>query len=185
MSVDLDTLNKVELIALAREQFGVNPDTSKSEDELRELLRAAMEDGPSSEDPEPPAPIVPPAAAVAGAVTLDTATHVTIEIPKTDAPMGDADVYVNANGRSFLVRRGEPVEVPVIVFTGLRDAVKKKYRQQPDGSLKEERVLAYPFNVVSFRRDPDTVRQWEKDAKAYAELVDKARKAKAAKTARM
>lgn len=147
----LDEKTKAELIALCREELGENPDTSLSAKALREMLR---EKGVGVvTDPNKATPAPEPE--VDGAQEDETAkdrqlVSVTLNIPKTEAPMGSDDVFVAVNSRSFLIKRGVNVRVPAMVYEALRNAVTLTYKQQKNGALKEERVHSYPFSVMEY-----------------------------------
>jgi len=54
-------------------------------------------------------------------------------------------VFVGHNGKSYRIRRGEPVDVPPEVVTVLNDAI----QMHPDGKGGFRAVPSYPFQILS------------------------------------
>lgn len=126
--------SKEELIGYVRDNLGIDPE-GKTRLELLEMIEQHDDSASIA-----PSPIVPEPTKKTGTVT--------IHIPKTEAKMGDADVYVAVNQKTFLIKRGVDVEVPAAVVESLRNAVERRARQLDDGSLEHYEVAAYPFQVV-------------------------------------
>lgn len=68
----------------------------------------------------------------------------------------NSSVPVGLNGRTFMVPRGVPVDLPIPFLGVLRDAVQVVRRQvkEPDrdrleGVISEEEILAYPYQIIS------------------------------------
>jgi len=55
--------------------------------------------------------------------------------------------FVGYNGKSYRIRRGEPVAVPPQLIEILENAKQKIFVQQRDGSMKEKIVPTYPFSI--------------------------------------
>ncbi|BDQ36305.1 hypothetical protein SYK_06650 [Pseudodesulfovibrio nedwellii] len=74
---------------------------------------------------------------------------VTIIIPSSAEFDGKEDVFLNANGRRFQIKRDEEVEVPMVVVNTLRDAVKTEYDRDKSGRIIGSRnVSRFPFQTL-------------------------------------
>lgn len=78
---------------------------------------------------------------------------VKIVIQSTGDDAGGDDVYIGVNGRGFLIKREEEVEVPAYVVEALKNAVQTKYRNRIDKEtglpyVEESSSLLYPFQIV-------------------------------------
>ena len=74
-----------------------------------------------------------------------------IMIPKTEKDV--RDVYVNANFKSFLIKRGVPVQVPPEAIGALDNARETRYYPEEDPQTKKVvmvpmQVLSYPYQSV-------------------------------------
>ena len=73
-----------------------------------------------------------------------------IMIPSSSDFDGKEDVFVNANGRRFLLQRDVEVSVPAVVVNALRDAVKVEHQTDAAGRITGSRQVArYPFQMIS------------------------------------
>lgn len=83
--------------------------------------------------------------------------HARIVLHKDPTPgHSNSHVPVGLNGRTLLVPRGTPVDVPIPFLGVLRDAVQLTRRQvsEPDGThlqgvVAEEELLSFPFQIIS------------------------------------
>ena len=77
--------------------------------------------------------------------------HIQIRIHRSDKEDEPEDVFVGANGRRFLIKRGEWVTVPKIVANILRDAIQTVYDRKPSKDfpgrieLHPREAESYPF----------------------------------------
>jgi hypothetical protein len=83
-----------------------------------------------------------------------------IEIQRNPDPRGsNADVYVQVNGYAVLIRRGEPVDVPIKILRGGLMNAKMEVSRQDDRTNPPtyvwEMVYSYPFNVLDINEGPD------------------------------
>jgi len=70
-------------------------------------------------------------------------------IHKTMGDQGQQFVPVGVNGKQWLIKRGEEVEVPRGVAEALKDAVRYEVGyDQADQSTPIREVQAYPYSVV-------------------------------------
>lgn len=71
-----------------------------------------------------------------------------IKIMMGAGKLGKEDVKVGFQGKSYLLKRNEPAEVPYGVYEVLRNAVETQYEQKEDGTLIGTEVPSYPFMVL-------------------------------------
>lgn len=62
----------------------------------------------------------------------------------SEADGGADDIFVSVNGKAFLLRREEEVDVPEDVLKVLDNAVEVKF----DKKMKPRRVKRFPYSVV-------------------------------------
>ena len=100
-----------------------------------------------------PKPVKPAKAAKAKEATvtevIPAAKRVKIILEENDniPPTG---LFVGVNGRSFLVRAGEEVEVPVEVVEALNDAVESVPRTDASGNIVDYRNrLRFPYRLLA------------------------------------
>ncbi len=72
---------------------------------------------------------------------------VKIMIHKTENDTGSIQVPVSVQGKTWLIKRGHEVEVPVSVVEVLKNAIKEIYEFDGD-EIRSKEVPAYPFSVV-------------------------------------
>jgi len=75
--------------------------------------------------------------------------RVTIVVEENDniPPTG---IFIGVNGRSFLIRPGENVDVPIEVVEALNDAVESTPKTDQQGNVIEYRNrLRFPYRIVS------------------------------------
>jgi hypothetical protein len=74
---------------------------------------------------------------------------ITIVIHKQSGDTGSTDVQVGVNGKTWLIKRGLEVVVPVYVEEALRHAVQYEMGYDPENhSTPINEVLTYPYSVV-------------------------------------
>ena len=140
------------LIAYAREHFGLDLTGA----ERAEVIAALAENGVDlSGGDTAPAKIETPEQSKEldmGDVSrmLKTQRKVRIKIPATETEKDD--VTVSPNGYTYLIKRGEVVEVPEAVKNALDDATTFKYTQGADGRTLDgpHEVLAYPYIFLGY-----------------------------------
>lgn len=130
--------SKEDLVTYVREVMGVDPG-DRTRMELLDLIEENKSDS---------AAVVPPMDVVSEAMPSAKRERTKIIIPKVESAMGNADVFVAVNESTYLIRRGEEVEVPNPVVEALRNAVERRARQNDDGTLEHYEIPAYPFQVV-------------------------------------
>lgn len=89
-----------------------------------------------------------PKAALAGEI-IPAAKRVTIVVEENDniPPTG---IFIGVNGRSFLIRPGENVDVPIEVVEALNDAVESTPKTDQQGNVVDYRNrLRFPYRIVS------------------------------------
>lgn len=69
--------------------------------------------------------------------------RITILIPESEVDTQPVQVYVN--GRSYIMKRGEEVEVPESVVEVLNNAKQMVYNPK---TMKGREVLAYPYQTI-------------------------------------
>ncbi len=69
--------------------------------------------------------------------------RVTISIPESETDTQPVQIYVN--GRSYIIRRGEEVDVPESVIEVLNNAKQMVYNPE---TMKAREVLSYPFQII-------------------------------------
>jgi hypothetical protein len=74
--------------------------------------------------------------------------HKKIIIHKQSGSTGADDVTVSINGKVYLIKRDQEVEVPEAVIDILKNAIKTIYEQNEENEVTARDVLAYPFSVV-------------------------------------
>jgi len=130
MNID-EITDHEELFALA-DSMGLRADRRLSFDKLKAMIKAeykAEHAKPTQKD-------------------IDSNRKVSLTIHKTDGDTGSTHVPVSVNGKTWLIKRGETVEVPAFVVEVLRNAVKEIYVQ--DSVQKEiirREVPSYPFSA--------------------------------------
>lgn len=74
---------------------------------------------------------------------------VTIQINNQPGPGGKEHVPVGVNGKVYLIKRGEPVKVPIEVVHVLENAKTTAYDRGPNGEpINPTDVLKHPFSVL-------------------------------------
>ena len=130
--MNLDNNTKEELIEIAKD-LGINIDARFSETKLREIIYAekkAESKALSNAD-------------------IDAQRKVKLLIHKTDGDTGSIDVPVSVNGKTWLIKRGVEVDVPLFVVEVLKNAVKEIYVQDDvNRGIVMREVPAYPFSVT-------------------------------------
>lgn len=72
----------------------------------------------------------------------------TTRITISEDPTNNQPVYVGHNGKSYRIRRGEPVDIPTELVEVLRNAVQQVPKLDRDGRIEGwKAVQAYPFQV--------------------------------------
>lgn len=165
----LDSATIGELRALAK-SYGIKAErTWKGEDFIREIklrqesgapqINTVDEDDSEAEAQRIIASYSLPvnqtsAAASKGAPAPGYARIILHKDPTPDHANGA--VPVGLNGRTFMVPRGVPVDLPIPFLGVLRDAVQVVTKQvkEPDrdhleGTVLHEEILSYPFQIVS------------------------------------
>lgn len=150
--IDLEVATKEELLEYANGELGMSiPEglavagvKKRIKDELKKLGQDVVE----SEAPAPAAPVVAKPAAKPAPVNPFKVMR-TIHIHKSSDDTGADQVFVSVNGKSFLIKRGEDVEVPEPVVEVLKNAVETHGYQDRDGNYHTREVQAYPFMVKS------------------------------------
>lgn len=111
---------------------------------LVELLNAALEENPSmmdgfEEDKTPPKP--------------KAVKKVKIVIHESQDPNAINPVFVGLNGKSFVINRGQEVEVPegvVGILENARETVfDKKFDDKGQMELIPRDALSYPYTIVT------------------------------------
>lgn len=133
--IDLMSASKEELREYARNELGLNLHPNSSIETLR--AKIAAETGQEL-------PAAPKEAKAAKPKT------VTINIHPVAGKSGRSDVFVAVNDRTFLIKRGVNVEVPVEVAHVLENAVEDVWeRDEEANDLVKRSALAYPFSYVA------------------------------------
>lgn len=72
-----------------------------------------------------------------------------LTIHKTENDTGSNQVALSVNGKTWLIQRGEEVEVPDFIVEVLRNAIKEvhEYNSKTDETVRRE-VPSYPFSVT-------------------------------------
>lgn len=83
--------------------------------------------------------------------SVDTSNKdkVTIIIEESQNEADSTQVFVGVNGKDYLIKRGEPVAIPVPVFNALKDAVAGKLVKQVNGEYTLRHYPRYPMRVVN------------------------------------
>lgn len=141
--IDLESASTVELRQYARDELGLSVPRGASDEAIKKLI---------TDTDETQAP-VPKPVKVGKEPKLDQ-PRVKIHIMKLDGDTGNDDVYVGVNGKGYLIKRGEDVDVPVEVVEVLKNAVETRYHEQRDPdkpnkvALVRRDVHSYPFSIV-------------------------------------
>jgi hypothetical protein len=80
---------------------------------------------------------------------IPAADRMTIVVEENDniPPTG---IFIGVNGRSFLIRPGENVDVPIEVVEALNDAVESTPKTDAQGNVVDYRNrLRFPYRIVS------------------------------------
>lgn len=134
--IDVMSASKDELIDYARNELGLNLRANASLATLRVKVAEAI--GFELPD-DPPA---------AQEVAAKPAT-VTINIHPTHGSSGRDAVFVSVNDKSFLIKRGVNVKVPVGVVEVLEHAVEDVFEYDDEAKdVVKRQTLSYPFTVV-------------------------------------
>lgn len=132
--VDIIHINdQDELIAIAN-GMGLNVDKRFGVEKLKQLIQAeykAEHDKPTAAD-------------------IASQRKVKVLIHKIEGDSGSTHVPVSVNGKTWLIRRGEEVEVPAFIVEVLRNAIKEIYVQDDvTKSIIMREVPAYPFSSAA------------------------------------
>lgn len=75
---------------------------------------------------------------------------VTLEIHKVEGDSGSTHVPVSVNGKTWLIKRGERVEVPSFIVEVLQNAVKDVFVfDEKEKSIIKKEMPSYPFSAQS------------------------------------
>lgn len=122
-----------ELIAIAT-GMGLNVDKRFGVEKLKNMIQAeykAEHDKPTAAD-------------------IASQRKVKLLIHKIEGDSGSTHVPVSVNGKTWLIRRGEEVEVPAFVVEVLKNAIKEIYAQDDvTRSIVMREVPAYPFSAAA------------------------------------
>ncbi len=81
-------------------------------------------------------------------IDLSHEKTVKIVIHKSETDPKSKVVPVSINGKTWLIKRGEQVDVPLSVLEVLKNASKDTYAQDDNGELVKRVVPSYPFSVL-------------------------------------
>lgn len=83
---------------------------------------------------------------------------------------GDRHVFTSVNGVSFLIPRGEPVDVPYRYYLTLASAIKTEINQDENGTLIPRDIQVYPHQV-NLMPPSDEIEAW-KDAQKQRDIIN-------------
>lgn len=131
--IDFESANKAALRDYAENELGVDLPASLNKDEMVEKIKELLGNSEVVEKEQP--------------------KEVTLMIPKMEGDTGRQPVFVNLNGRRYLIQRGQKVTVPYGVYEILMNAVERKYESVRDpetgkSDLISTEVQAYPVQVM-------------------------------------
>lgn len=96
-----------------------------------------------------------------GIPTVSNGQHdpkVGLTLTKTDDL--DKPAVVSVNGRTMLVPRGEPVEIPYRYYLALKNAVRTIIDQDGSGGETRRDVPAHPYSIINVPT-PNQIAEWE------------------------
>lgn len=135
--LNIDTADRATLEQVAND-LGIQFQANTKDDTLRKRIKEQLgepDDGDGGTAAGQPGPSPASAPGEAKRYRIIVATH----------DQDNQPVQVFVNGKSYVIERGEEVTVPASVVEVLKNAVQHHYDPH---TMKESKVLAYPFNVV-------------------------------------
>lgn len=154
----IDDATAAELRDYALAFLGI-PVDGLSDEQVRAKVKAANEDDriyvrPKAEREAPigapPPPVMEEASGSRAVGSLghdDPKVLLTLHAEERDGVVVSRHKEIGVNGRFWLVKRGEPVEVPYRVYEALNNAVRDNVTHTEDGTVVRSRVHNTPFNV--------------------------------------
>ena len=129
--IDLEASTKSQLRDYAAEELGVDLPENMNKDQMVLKIKEMTEEVKPSKIPK----------------------TVKIKIPRMEGDTGKQPVFVNFQGREFLIQRNKEVEVPYGVYEILKNAVEFRYETVRDPEtgrrdLEKTEVQSYPAQVV-------------------------------------
>lgn len=73
--------------------------------------------------------------------------RVKVTIFDQDGDGGQEPAFVGVNGVGYLIKRGEPVFIPVEVLHALENSVQEKLESMPNGETRERKIKRFNFTV--------------------------------------
>lgn len=138
-----------ELVDYLKQNHGEEPDSSATKQEILERI-SQLEDIDFTDEGGDTKSAEQQAKEKQTKTTrkLAKAKKVKIKIASQDRPGGDRDVFVGINGRTFLLKRDEELEIPEPVYELLEQTEVTYYKQEADGRLTPRKVKAYPITKL-------------------------------------
>jgi len=147
--IPLSDATASELADFAAKNLGLDVQYRMGADKIRALMAAAGYQKDTIEIEVPDAGNDPNARVATGEAEAPR-KMVMIQINNQPGPGGKEHVPVGVNGKVYLIKRGEPVKVPVEVVHVLENAKTTAYDRGPNGEpINPTDVLKHPFSVLA------------------------------------
>lgn len=178
----IDEATPAELRQYASQFLGIPVDEDTTDAQVLAKVRAAnegstifvsaSEDEPDQTGPIPPGGHYVPEQSTATSVLSakgDPKVRLTLHAEERDGVVNNRHKEVGVNGTVWLLKRGEPIEIPYRVFLALELAEREVITHSGDGEVRSQKVKNTPYNIE--RMPPaEEIAAWHK-AVDHLELI--------------